>query len=76
MASFSATVDPLANNWLAQQSVSKQHSAEVNYFVRSDLANTALIRHGATSARMSPLEIHAKGGSDAQSILRNAVFGQ
>jgi hypothetical protein len=53
-----------------------QPSAEVNYFVRSDLANIAFIRHGATSARMSPSEIQGKGGSDAQSVLRQAVFGQ
>ena len=52
-----------------------QRSAEVNYFVRSDLAKVAFIRHGATSARMSPSEIQAKGGRVAQSVLRQAVFG-
>ena len=52
-----------------------QRSAEVNYFVRSDLANIAFIRHGATSARMSPSEIQAKGGGGVDSVLRHQVFG-
>jgi len=52
-----------------------QRSAEVNYLVRSDIANIAFIRHGATNARMSPSEIQAKGGSDAKSVLRHTVFG-
>jgi hypothetical protein len=55
--------------------VEVRRSAEVNYLVRSDLANIAFIRHGATSARMSPAEIQAKGGTNAQSGLRHAVFG-
>jgi hypothetical protein len=58
--------------------VEVEPSSEVNFFVKSELAQTAYIRHGATSTRMSPPEIGAKGGdnADAQSILRNAVFSQ
>jgi hypothetical protein len=58
--------------------VEVEPSSEVNFIVKSELAQMAYIRHGATSTRMSPPEIGAKGGdnADAQSILRNAVFSQ
>lgn len=55
--------------------INVQRSAEVNYFVRSDLANIAFIRRGATNARMSPSEIQAKGGRDSQYGPRETVFG-
>ncbi len=55
--------------------VEVQPSSYVNFFVKSDLAQMAYIRHGATNARMSPPEIKAKGGNDVNSVLRNQVFG-
>lgn len=47
---------------------------DVNYLVADALANTAYIRHGATSCKMLPGEIRAQSFDDAQSIIRNQVF--
>jgi hypothetical protein len=53
-----------------------ERSREINYFVSTSLANLAYIRHGATSSKMSPPEIQAKGGgSGVDSVLENQVFG-
>jgi hypothetical protein len=48
---------------------------DINYPVADALANTAYIRHGATSCKMLPGEIRAQGADDAQSVIRNQVFG-
>lgn len=48
---------------------------EVNYVVADALANTAYIRHGATSCKMLPGEIRAQAADDAQFIISNQVFG-
>ncbi len=48
---------------------------DVNYLVADALANTAYIRHGATSCKMLPSEIRAQATDDAQPIIRNQVFG-
>ncbi|MDA8350797.1 MAG: ATP-binding protein [Pseudomonadota bacterium] len=48
---------------------------EVNYVVADALANTAFIRHGATSCKMLPSEIRAQAADDAQFIINNQVFG-
>lgn len=47
---------------------------DLNYIVKSSLAQTAFIRHGATSFKMSPPEIQAKAGGNSQSILQNSIF--
>jgi hypothetical protein len=48
---------------------------EVNYLVADTLANTAYIRHGATSCKMLPGEMRAQAADDAQFIITNQVFG-
>lgn len=55
--------------------VEVRQAPEVNYIVKSELAQMAYTRHGATSVRMSPPEIQAKGGNDVQSVLRHRVYG-
>ena len=49
-------------------------SQDLNYIVKSSLAQTAFIRHGATSFKMSPPEIQAKAGGNTQSVLQNSIF--
>lgn len=48
---------------------------EVNYVVADALANTAYIRHGATSCKMLPGEIRAQAPDDAQFMISSQVFG-
>jgi hypothetical protein len=55
--------------------VEVQQARDVNYLVKSELAQTAYTRHGATSVKMSPPEIKAKSEGDAQSVLRHQIFG-
>jgi hypothetical protein len=63
----------LAGEWLLVIEVEPVPVGEVNYLVAS---NIAYIRHGATSARMLPSEIQAKGGaSNVDAVLRRGVLG-
>ncbi len=55
--------------------VEVQRSADVNCLVRSEIAQIAFIRRGATNAKMSPAEIQAKGGDNVSSVLSHHVFG-
>jgi hypothetical protein len=61
--------------------VDVQPSQEVNFFVKSDLAQTAYIRHGGSSMKLSPPEMKAKierhsvSSSSTSHVLAAQIFG-